>query len=99
MDLSELSPDPFDAVLILENDYTVVPAVAHKLFCSHHDTGSLYRWNVCGIDCWLEANRHNRAISTMLKEMDSSSFGTFDLLGPLKNPKGTDIEETPIPSV
>ena len=60
---------------------------------------SLCRWNVSGIDVWVEATRCNQAVYNALKGVGDEGFGRFDLLGPLKSAKRMDIQETAVPSI
>ena len=60
---------------------------------------SLCRWNISGMDMWIEATRCSQAVYNALKGMENDGFGHFDFLGPLKSAKRLDIQETPAPTV
>ena len=88
----------FDALLVVESDPTM-PTTSSISCVRKHTKSAMLRWNLCGIDCWIAINRNCRIISNVLKTVDYFGFGTSDLLGPLKDRKGSDATESPIETV
>ena len=88
----------FDVVLMLTSDRSLGPSQLQGIY-HPHSRFSTCRWNVSGIDVWVEANKCDQAIFAALKGVDYEGFGRVDLLGPLKSANRRDIQETAVPSI
>ncbi len=97
--------ESFDVILVLTSDRTASPLQLHSHSKNTHNnnnnnnTPSVCRWNVSGIDVWVEANKYDQAVFAALKGVDYEGFGRMDLLGPLKSANRLDIQETAVPSI
>ncbi len=91
--------ESFDVILVLTSDHGLGPHQLQGHPKNNNSPLSLCRWNVSGVDVWVEANKCDQAVYAALKGVDYEGFGRLDLLGPLKNTKGRDVQETAVPSI